>query len=77
MADSFTFKVNGVEIYTDRKSLLAREILELAKGKGAIPGDPEGYILKGDKGTYGGDDRVNLKEDNLFIAIPDKPTPVA
>ena len=76
MANS-TFKVNGVEIYTDHESLLAKEILELAKEKGAIPGKPEEYILKGDKGEYKGDDRVNLKEDNQFITIPDKPTPVA
>ena len=76
MAD-FTFKVNGVEIYTDHESLLAKEILELAKEKGAIPGKPDGYILQGDKGKYEGDDRVNLKEDNQFITIPDKPTPVA
>ena len=76
MAD-FTFKVNGVEIYTDHESLLAKEILELAKEKGAIPGKPDGYILQGDKGKYKGDDRVNFKEDNLFIAIPNKPTPVA
>ena len=76
MADT-TFKVNGVEIYTDHESLLAKEILKLAKEKGAIPGNPDDYILQGDKGEYKGDDRVNLKEDNLFIAIPNKPTPVA
>ena len=76
MAD-FTFKVNGVEIRTDHQFLLAKQILEFAKEKGAIPGNPEGYILKGEKGQYQGDDRVNLAEDNLFIAIPNKPTPIA
>ena len=76
MAD-FTFKVNGEEIYTEHESLLAKEILKLAQEKGAIPGDIDGYILQGDKGKYEGDDRVNLKEDNLFIAIPNKPTQVA
>lgn len=76
MAD-FVFKVNGVEIYTDHESLSAEEILKLAKEKGAIPGNPEDYILQGDKGEYKRDDRVNLKEDNLFIAIPNKPTLVA
>ena len=49
MAD-FTFKVNGVEIRTDHQFLLAKKILELAKEKGAIPGNPDEYILKGDKG---------------------------
>ena len=76
MAD-FTFKVNGEEIYTDHESLLAEEILKLAKEKGAILGTPEEYILQGDKGKYKGDDRINLKEDNQFITIPDKPTQVA
>ena len=81
MADAFTFKVNGIEIPTDQQSLLAKQILELAKEKGAIPGNPEDYILQGDKGPdkgkYKGDDLVNLKEDNLFIAIPVGSTPVA
>ena len=77
MSNVYAFKVNGVEIHTDHESLLAKEILKLAKEKGAIPGNPEDYILKGDKGEYRGDDRVNLEEDNQFIAIPDKPTPVA
>ena len=76
MAD-FTFKVNGVEINTEHQYLLAEEILELAQQKGAIPGKPEDYILQGEKGTYKPEDRVNLLEDNLFIAIPNKPTPVA
>lgn len=74
---NFTFKVNGEEIYTDHESLLAEEILKLAKEKGAFPGNPDEYILQGDKGKYKGDDRVNLKEDNRFITILDKPTPVA
>ena len=77
MADAFTFKVNGIEISTDKQSLLAKQILELAKKKGAIPGNPEDYILQGDKGKYEQDALVNLKEDNLFIAIPNKPTQVA
>ena len=77
MADNFSFKVNGVEIHTDHQTLLAIEILKLAKEKGAIPGNPEDYILQGDKGKYDGNDPVDLKEDNLFIAVSNKPTPVA
>ena len=77
MAKDFTFKVNGVEIPNEQESLLAKEILELAKEKGAVPGNPDDYILQGDKGKYSQDDRINLAEDNLFIAIPNKPTPVA
>ncbi len=73
----FTFKVNGVQIETPQQKLVARDILQLAKEKGAIPGKPEGYILQGDKGEYKAGDWVDLSEDNLFIAIPNKPTPVA
>ena len=76
MADS-VFKVNGIEIHTDHGSLSAEEILKLGKEKGAIPGNPEEYILIGDKGKYERNDSVNLAEDNLFITIPDKPTQVA
>ena len=77
MADSFTFKVNGIEIDTPHQKIVAHDILELAEKKGAIPGKPEDYILQGDKGAYGWDDWVNLKEDYLFITIPNKPTQVA
>ena len=77
MSKDFTFKVNGVEIPNERETLLAKEILELAKNKGAIPGSPDKYILQGDKGKYKADDLVNLEEDNVFITIPDKPTQVA
>ena len=77
MAKVTSFKVNGEEIQTDHHSLLAIEILRLAKEKDAIPGNPAEYILEGDKGTYKPDDRVNLEEDNVFFAIPNKPTPVA
>ena len=76
MAD-FKFKVNGVEIYTEHESLSAKEILELAKEKEAIPGEPRDYILQGEKGSYIADDSVNLEEDNLFIAIPNTSTRVA
>lgn len=73
----FEFKVNGIEIETPDQELEARTILKLAKEKGAIPLNPEDYVLQGDKGKYGQKDIVNLAEDYLFIAIPDQPTPVA
>ena len=73
----FTIKVNGIEIEVKRRELTAREILELAKQHGAMPGKPEEYILQGDKGKYGPDDRVDLAEENVFITIPNTPTPVA
>ena len=73
----FTIKVNGIEIEVKRRELTAHEILELAKQHGAMPGKPEEYILQGDKGQYGPDDRVDLAEENVFITIPNTPTQVA
>lgn len=73
----FKFKVNGVEIETSHRELSAHEILKLAKNKGAIPGDPDGYTLQGEKGKYGPDDRIDLEEDNLFLTIPTGSTQVA
>lgn len=73
----FTFKINGVEIPIEHQKIVAHDILELAEKKGAIPGKPEDYTLQGDKGKYGWDDWVDLEEDDLFIAIPNTPTPVA
>lgn len=73
----FTIKVNGVEISTDQQELKAGEILQLAKQQGAIPGNPEEYILKGEKREYRWDDTVDVAQDNIFIAILNTPTPVA
>lgn len=73
----FTFKVNGIEIATTQKRILAHDILELAKKAGAMPGKPEEYILQGDKGQYAQDAWVDLLEDNVFITIPSAPTQVA
>ena len=74
---SFKLKVNGIEIDVSCQKPIAKDILKLAEEKGAIPGKAEEYILQGDKGQYKDDDLVDLEEDNLFITIPDKPTPVA
>lgn len=73
----FTFKINGVEISIEHQKIVAHDIMELAEKRGAIPGNPEDYTLQGDKGKYGWDDWVDLEEDDLFIAIPNTPTPVA
>ena len=76
-APSFVLKVNGVEIATPHQKLVAHDILELAEKQGAIPSKPEGYVLQGDKGSYGWDDWVDLEEDSQFITIPNTPTQVA
>ena len=73
----FTFKINGVEIPTEHQKIVAHDILELAEKKRAIPNKPEDYTLQGDKGKYGWNDEVDLEEDDLFITIPNTPTPVA
>ncbi len=75
--NGFQFKVNGVELYSDKPLLSARAILQIAQDKGAIPRAPDKYTLKGDKGEYRLDDEVDLREDNLLIAIPTGATPVA
>ena len=74
---TFAFKVNGVEIAVKQQTLTAREILQLASDKQAMPGQPNEYALQGDKGIYQPDAIVNLQEDNLFITIPTTPTKVA
>ena len=73
----FLFKVNGVEIKADSRVLPARAILELAAEHHAMPGKPSDYALQGDKGLYRPDDPVDLLEDDVFITIPNTPTPVA
>ena len=75
--ENFEFKVNGLQIAATQQSVKAQYILELAKQAGAMPGNPEDYILQGDKGEYGWDDWVDLLEDNIFITILNTSTQVA
>ena len=70
-------KVNGVEIEVPQKKLAAREILKLAKDKGAIPGKPDDYVLQGEKEQYQPDDLIDLDKDSECITIPVTPTSVA
>ena len=74
---AFEIKVNGVQIEVEEEKLRAIQVLEIAKEHGAMPGNPEDYLLQGDKGLYKADDWVNFEEDNQFITIPDRPTAVA
>ena len=73
----FIIKVNGVQFGVPNETLTAREVLQLAKEKDAIAGEPDTYILRGEKQEYGLDEIVNLAQDNIFIAILNTPTPVA
>ena len=74
---SFTLKVNGMEMTMSTARVVAHDILELAEKRGAIPSKPEDYLLQGDKGQYDWDNWVDLEEDNVFLTIPNQPTPVA
>ena len=73
----YDFKVNGTEFQTEYQSPTALEILMIAKQGGAIPNNPDEYMLQGEKGVYQGVERVNLEEDNVFLTIPTSSTPVA
>lgn len=73
----YEFKVNGVEIHSPLEKIVALDVMQLAKNKGAFPGKPEDYILEGDKGQYKPNDWVDLGQDNVFITAPNKPTTVA
>lgn len=73
----FPLKVNGVDLESPSRTLSALEILEIAKKHGAMPGNPDQYLLQGDKGRYNLSDKVDLAEDSIFITVPNTPTPVA
>ena len=73
----FEIKVNGVQIKVEEEKLLASQILELAKERGAMPGEPEDYLLQGEKRLYKPNEWVNVEEDKEFITIPEGPTEVA
>ena len=73
----YDFKVNGTEFQTEYQSPTGLEILMIAKQGGAVPNNPEEYVLQGEKGLYQGVDRVNLEEDNILVTIPVSPTQVA
>ena len=73
----YPFKVNGIQFDNKDQMLLASEILKRAAEQGAMPGKPDEYVLHGEKRQYAADDEVNLAEDNIFITIPNKSTPVA
>ena len=77
MAGKYDFKVNGVQFSTDEQILTASAILALAREKGAIPGDPANYILKGSKQDYHGKDQVDLAQDDLFLTVPTTSTQAA
>ena len=77
LSKGYEFKVNGEQFISEKRDLTALEILTVAKQGSAIPNDPDGYILEGEKGKYQGSDSVNLEEDNVFFTVPTGATPYA
>lgn len=76
---AYVLKVNGEEMEMQCRVVVAHDILELAEKRSAIQGKPEEYYLESaieDK-RYGFDEKVDLEKDNIFVAVPNKPTPVA
>ena len=73
----FPFKINGFELEAKMQKLAALEILKIAAQHGAMPGKPDEYLLQGDKGRYALAQEVDLAQDNVFITVPNTPTPVA
>lgn len=70
-------RVNGGEFRVYVEEPTAREILELAKKQGLMPGEPGTYYLWGDGGKRSVHDRIDIREENVFLTIPTEPTPVA
>ena len=75
----FVLKVNGEEFEMRYRVVVAHDILELAEKVGAIPGQPRNFRLESVSSghAYGFDDEVDLEKDNIFVAMPVSPTPVA
>ena len=77
--DGFPFELNGEKLFAPREKMLPPEILEIAWEMKILPFKPDKYQLVSakDRTVYKADDTVDLVEDNVFIAQPTEPTPVA
>lgn len=66
------FKVNNVDLVSEREKLVALDILVMAGEYGAIGDKPDKYILEdkyGEKKRYKSDDWVSLREGEEFLAV--------
>lgn len=73
----FKFKINGIEIDSDRKVLTATEILEIAEERSAIPGQANEYVVLGQEREYLSEDEVDIEVDFVLLSVPNAPTQVA
>ena len=74
---TYEIEVNGFQIKLEEEKLLAIDILKIAKQHGAMPGEPDTYLLQGDKKLYKPEDWVDVLEDKVFITVPNTATNVA
>ena len=74
---TYEIEVNGFQIKLEAEKLLAIDILKLAKEHGAMPGEPDSYLLQGDKQLYKPEDWVDVLDDKVFITVPNTATDVA
>ena len=64
------FKVNGVELVSEREKLTALEILKIAREHGAIEEKPENYLLQPKEGgKYNLGDVVSIQQGAVFRAV--------
>ena len=75
----YVLKVNGEEMEMGFRLVVVHDILELAEKRGVIQSRPQDYRLESavDDKHFGFNDEVDLEKDNIFVAVLDKPTPVA
>lgn len=70
-------RVNSGEFSVSEHEIAVLDILKLAKEHGLMPGEPDGYYLVGDKGKRTIEERIDVREECVFLTIPTRPTPVA
>ena len=79
----YKFKVNGYDLSSNSKELLASEIIKMAQEKGAalLDSDPAKLKLEAiktkDNPSFENNERVDLDQFNNFLIILNQSTPVA
>lgn len=79
-AERYEFEVNGHELYSPQQKLTAGEVLEIAKAGNALDGDIGDQTLEDLDGTHGEfpvTEEIDLREDHVFVTMPNRPAPVA
>lgn len=76
--EQLSVKVNGVEIEVAER-VLVRDLIVEAKGKGAIAGSVDEYVIEriAQEGEFGAHETIRVSEHEEFLAVPVAGTPVA